>query len=78
MARETFDVVILGGGNAEIGVTGPVRRDGLSVAMIGGARPRRHLPESRLHGEERRSTSNPQVHVCGGADFTPTVADGDL
>ena len=32
--RETFDVVILGGGNAGIGVTGPVRRAGLSVAMI--------------------------------------------
>ena len=34
MAHETFDVVILGGGNAGIGVTGPVRRAGLSVAMI--------------------------------------------
>ncbi|QOZ51742.1 NAD(P)/FAD-dependent oxidoreductase [Bradyrhizobium sp. CCBAU 53338] len=34
MARETFDVVILGGGNAGIGVTGPVRRAGQSVAMI--------------------------------------------
>jgi glutathione reductase (NADPH) len=34
MARENFDVVILGGGNASIGVTGPVRRAGLSVAMI--------------------------------------------
>lgn len=34
MPSETFDVVILGGGNAGIGVTGPVRRAGLSVAMI--------------------------------------------
>ncbi|EHR01947.1 dihydrolipoyl dehydrogenase family protein [Bradyrhizobium sp. WSM471] len=34
MVRQTFDVVILGGGNAGIGVTGPVRRAGLSVAMI--------------------------------------------
>jgi glutathione reductase (NADPH) len=34
MAREKFDVVILGGGNAGIGVTGPVRRAGMSVAMI--------------------------------------------
>ncbi|TPQ31768.1 NAD(P)/FAD-dependent oxidoreductase [Bradyrhizobium guangdongense] len=34
MARERYDVVILGGGNAGIGVTGPVRRAGLSVAMI--------------------------------------------
>jgi glutathione reductase (NADPH) len=31
---ERFDVVILGGGNAGIGVTGPVRRAGMSVAMI--------------------------------------------
>src|SRR5882757_1665840 len=34
MSIEKFDVVILGGGNAGIGVTGPVRRAGLSVAMI--------------------------------------------
>ena len=33
-AAEQFDVVILGGGNAGIGVTGPVRRAGMSVAMI--------------------------------------------
>ena len=31
---EKFDVVILGGGNAGIGVTGPVRRAGMSVAMV--------------------------------------------
>ena len=34
MTSEAFDVVILGGGNAGIGVTGPARRAGLSVAMI--------------------------------------------
>ena len=34
MTAEQFDVVILGGGNAGIGVTGPVRRAGMSVAMI--------------------------------------------
>ncbi len=34
MNREKFDVVILGGGNAGIGVTGPARRAGMSVAMI--------------------------------------------
>jgi glutathione reductase (NADPH) len=34
MKSEPFDVVIIGGGNAGIGVTGPVRRAGLSVAMI--------------------------------------------
>ena len=34
MTSEKYDVVILGGGNAGIGVTGPVRRAGMSVAMI--------------------------------------------
>lgn len=34
MTSEKFDVVILGGGNAGMGVTGPVRRAGMSVAMI--------------------------------------------
>ena len=34
MNAEKYDVVIIGGGNAGIGVTGPVRRAGLSVAMI--------------------------------------------
>ena len=33
-AAEQFDVVILGGGNAGIGVSGPVRRARMSVAMI--------------------------------------------
>src|SRR6266404_4841249 len=34
MRSEKFDVVILGGGNAGICVSGPVRRAGMSVAMI--------------------------------------------
>jgi len=34
MNTEAFDVVILGGGNAGISVTGPVRRAGMSAAMI--------------------------------------------
>jgi glutathione reductase (NADPH) len=34
MTSEKFDVVILGGGNAGIGVTGPVRRADMTVAMI--------------------------------------------
>lgn len=34
MTSEKFDVVILGGGNAGIGVTGPTRAAGMSVAMI--------------------------------------------
>src|SRR5438046_10529628 len=34
MRPETFDVVILGGRNAGMGVTGPVRRAVMSAAMI--------------------------------------------
>ena len=34
MATETYDVVILGGGNAGMGVTVPTRAAGLAVAMI--------------------------------------------
>jgi glutathione reductase (NADPH) len=34
MSTETYDVVILGGGNAAMGVTVPTRAAGLSVAMI--------------------------------------------
>src|SRR6201986_5167819 len=34
MKPDQFDVVIIGGGNPGIGVTGPARRAGLSVAMI--------------------------------------------
>jgi pyruvate/2-oxoglutarate dehydrogenase complex dihydrolipoamide dehydrogenase (E3) component len=53
MTREKFDVVILGGGNAGIGVTGPVRRAGMSVAMIeardlGGTCPTRGCTPKKL------------------------------
>src|SRR5215212_8648120 len=53
MRPETFDVVILGGGNAGIGVTGPVRRAGMSVAMIeshdlGGTCPNRGCTPKKL------------------------------
>lgn len=53
MARERYDVVILGGGNAGIGVTGPVRRAGLSVAMIeaqdlGGTCPNRGCTPKKI------------------------------
>ena len=34
MTTRPFDVVILGGGNAGIAVTGPARRAGMSVATI--------------------------------------------
>jgi len=53
MTAETFDVVILGGGNAGIGVTGPVRRAGMSVAMIesrdlGGTCPNRGCTPKKI------------------------------
>src|SRR4051794_27081989 len=68
MTSEPFDVVILGGGNAGIGVTGPVRRAGMSVAMIeagllGGTCPNRGCTPKKvlvaaghaLHDIERAS-----------------------
>src|SRR3954463_3335294 len=68
MGREQFDVVILGGGNAGIGVTGPARRAGMSVAMIeqdmlGGTCPNRGCTPKKvlvaaghaLHDIERAS-----------------------
>jgi glutathione reductase (NADPH) len=68
MNKERFDVVIIGGGNAGIGVTGPVRRAGLSVAMIeardlGGTCPNRGCTPKKvlvaagqaLHDIERAS-----------------------
>src|SRR6201988_2252233 len=53
MGAEKFDVVILGGGNAGIGVTGPVRRAGLSVAMLesralGGTCPNRGCTPKKI------------------------------
>ena len=53
MTEEPFDVVILGGGNAGIGVTGPARRAGLSVAMIeardlGGTCPNRGCTPKKI------------------------------
>ena len=53
MTSETFDVVILGGGNAAIGVTGPARRAGLAVALIeardlGGTCPNRGCTPKKI------------------------------
>jgi len=53
MITEPFDVVILGGGNAGIGVTGPARAAGLSVAMIeardlGGTCPNRGCTPKKI------------------------------
>jgi glutathione reductase (NADPH) len=75
MTAEKFDVVILGGGNAGIGVTGPVRRAGMSVAMIeadllGGTCPNRGCTPKKvlvaaghaLHEIERASI----LHIAVG------------
>ncbi|MGQ0683555.1 dihydrolipoyl dehydrogenase family protein [Bradyrhizobium sp.] len=53
MSLEKFDVAILGGGNAGIGVTGPVRRAGMSVAMVeardlGGTCPNRGCTPKKI------------------------------
>ena len=53
MTPEKFDIVILGGGNAGIGVTGPARRAGLKVAMIeprelGGTCPNRGCTPKKM------------------------------
>src|SRR5882762_7321182 len=74
MKSEKFDVVILGGGNAGIGVTGPVRLAGMSVAMIEshdlggtcpnrGCTPKKVLVAARhaLHEIERASVHHISV-----------------
>jgi glutathione reductase (NADPH) len=53
MTTEPFDVVILGGGNAGIAVTGPTRSAGMSVAMIeardlGGTCPNRGCTPKKI------------------------------
>lgn len=53
MTDESFDVVVLGGGNAGVGATGPLRRAGLSVAMIeardlGGTCPNRGCTPKKI------------------------------
>ena len=68
MNREKFDVVILGGGNAGIGVTGPVRRAGMSVAMIEQGSARRHLPEPRLHPEKVLVAAGHALHEIERAE----------
>src|SRR5216110_296261 len=79
MSHEKFDVVILGGGNAGIGVTGPVRRAGMSVAMIeshdlGGTCPNRGCTPKKvlvaaghaLHEIERAAVHHISVEVIKG------------
>src|SRR5213083_1903539 len=83
MSHEKFDVVILGGGNAGIGVTGPVRRAGMSVAMIeshdlGGTCPNRGCTPKKvlvaaghaLHEIERASVHHIAV---GKLDWTALI-----
>ena len=78
MTREKFDVVILSGGNAGIGVTGPARRAGMSVAMIesrdlGGTCPNRGCTPKKilvaaghaLHEIERAAVHNISVGKPG-------------
>src|ERR671911_2200012 len=71
MTAEKFDVVILGGGNAGIGVTGPVRRAGMSVAMIesrdlGGTCPNRGCtPKKVLVAAAHALHEIGQAHVHG-------------
>src|SRR5689334_8276313 len=72
---EKFDVVILGGGNAGIGVTGPVRRAGMSVAMIearelGGTCPNRGCTPKKIlvaAGHALHEIERASVHkICVG------------
>ena len=64
MSAENFDVVIIGGGNAGIGLTGPARRAGLSVAMIeardlGGTCPNRGCtPKKVLVAADKHFTTS--------------------
>jgi glutathione reductase (NADPH) len=86
MNTEAFDVAILGGGNAGIGVTGPVRRAGMSVAMIeqdilGGTCPNRGCTPKKvlvaaghaLHEIERASVH--KISVGGAKLDWPALID---
>ena len=52
MPARKFDVVVIGGGNAGMGVTGPTRKAGLSGRRARAGNLRRDLLQSRLHPEE--------------------------
>jgi glutathione reductase (NADPH) len=75
MRTEKFDVVIIGGGNAGIGVTGPVGRAGMSVAMIearelGGTCPNRGCTPKKIlvaAGHALHEIERASVHkICVG------------
>ena len=76
MAADKFDVIILGGGNAGIGVTGPVRCAGMSVAMIeadllGGTCPNRGCTPKKVlvaAGHALHEINQAHVHGIGVAN----------
>lgn len=79
MAAEKFDVVILGGGNAGIGVTSPVRKAGMSVAIIeardmGGTCPNRGCtPKKVLVAASHALHEIERAHVHGIAVAKPKL-----
>jgi len=55
MSNDKYDVLILGGGNAGMGVTVPTRKAGLSVALVedrdlGGTCPNRGCTPKKILG----------------------------
>jgi glutathione reductase (NADPH) len=84
MSAEKFDVLIIGGGNAGIGVTGPGRRAGLSVAMIesrdlGGTCPNRGCTPKKVlvaAGQalptSSRCSATPELHSALLSTQQPT------
>jgi pyruvate/2-oxoglutarate dehydrogenase complex dihydrolipoamide dehydrogenase (E3) component len=77
MSTERFDVVILGGGNAGIGVTGPVRRAGMSVAMIeshdlGGTCPNRGCTPKKVLVMRCTKSSAPASTISRSANRNST------
>src|SRR6516162_3173951 len=61
MPTRSFDVVILGGGNAGLGVTVAALEAGLEVAMLEPDPARWHLPEPRLPTEKSAGRSRTSV-----------------
>jgi glutathione reductase (NADPH) len=79
MATDRYDVVILGGGNAAMGVTVPTREAGLSVAMIemrdlGGTCPNRGcMPKKVLVAAAHALDEIARAHHHGIAVAPPTL-----
>jgi thioredoxin reductase len=72
MASDSYEVLILGGGNAGFGVTVPTRKAGLKVALVeerdlGGICPK-HSPKYRLGSyrlTRRKRSSHPPSASLG-------------